>query len=214
MSTPQSRSAVKFDRFADAARKRKIEALCNPRPTTTRHIDFAHLTQAIGALLPRVDASKGGRPPYPADVMVRCGQIIDATLVPALIPHFSKKDKEPLDQDRLPSERSMAKPSQNNTSANVYADRDYPTARQSLSACQNGRNKRIAKTRARVGAFHETRPSKIGYVCKWQMREKWDGNGTERGGRRANTGRMCSKKSASTEMTTRLSRGSAKNSGF
>lgn len=30
MSTPQARSAVKFDLFADAARKRKIETLVDP----------------------------------------------------------------------------------------------------------------------------------------------------------------------------------------
>ena len=35
------------------------------------NIDFAHLTQVIDELLPRGDAAKGGRPPYPTGVMVR-----------------------------------------------------------------------------------------------------------------------------------------------
>ena len=71
MSTPQARSAVKFDLFADAARKRKIETLGDPLQIITRHIDFAHLARVVDQLLPRGDTSKGGRPPYPTEVMVR-----------------------------------------------------------------------------------------------------------------------------------------------
>ena len=71
MSTPQARSAIKFDLFADAARKRKIETLGDPLQIITRHIDFAHLARVVDQLLPRGDTSKGGRPPYPTEVMVR-----------------------------------------------------------------------------------------------------------------------------------------------
>ncbi|MGP1693462.1 MAG: transposase, partial [Giesbergeria sp.] len=70
-SKPQARSAVKFDLFADAARKRKIETLGDPLQIITRHIDFAHLARVVDQLLPRGDTSKGGRPPYPTEVMVR-----------------------------------------------------------------------------------------------------------------------------------------------
>ena len=62
MSTPPARSAVKFDLFADAARKRKIEALGDPLQLIARHIDFELLTQIIDDLLPRGDGRKGGRP--------------------------------------------------------------------------------------------------------------------------------------------------------
>jgi hypothetical protein len=71
MSKPQPRSAIKFDLFADAARKHKIETLGDPLQVIARHIDFAHLTQVIDGLLPRGDATKGGRPAYPTEVMVR-----------------------------------------------------------------------------------------------------------------------------------------------
>ena len=71
MSTPPDRSAVKFDLFADAARKRKIEALGDPLQLIARHIDFDHLTQVIDDLLPRGDGRKGGRPPYPTEALVR-----------------------------------------------------------------------------------------------------------------------------------------------
>ena len=298
MSKPQARSAIKFDLFAEAARKHKIERLGDPLQVIARHIDFAHLTQVIDGLLPRGDASKGGRPPYPSEVMVRililkylynlsdeqmeyqlldrmsyqrfclltdsanipdrntiwhyqqrlgidgvtalfqavdnqllqhgymarCGQIIDATLVPAPTQHFTKQDKAQLEQGKIPADWSAAKRRQkdldathtkkhgkgyhgyklsisvdakhkfirkittgtasehdsthfdevlheHNTSADVYADRGYPSAQRSemlkalghrehiqrkakpggpLSECQKGRNKRIVKTRARV----------------------------------------------------------------
>ena len=258
MSKPQSRSAIKFDLFADAARKQKIETLGDPLQVIARHIDFDQLTQVIDQLLPRGDARRGGRPAYPTAVMVRivilkylynlsdeqmeyqlldrmsyqrfcllsdsanipdrntiwhyqqrlgvdgvtalfqavdgqllqhgymarCGQIIDATLVPAPIQHLTKQDKEQLDQGNIPSDWSQAKRRQkdlnathtkkhgkgyhgyklsisvdvrhkfirkittgtasehdsthfdevldeHNTSANIYADRGYPSAQRS-----------------------------------------------------------------------------------
>jgi len=66
-----SRSAVKPDLFADAAHQRKIESLGDPLQLIAQHIDFAHLTQTIDDLLPRGDTRRGGRPPYPTEVMVR-----------------------------------------------------------------------------------------------------------------------------------------------
>ena len=59
MSTPPDRSAVKFDLFADAAHKRKIQSLGDPLQLIARHIDFAHLAQTIDTLLPRSDGHKG-----------------------------------------------------------------------------------------------------------------------------------------------------------
>ena len=68
---PEPRSALKFDLFADDAHKRKIESLGDPLQIIARHIDFAHLADLIDGLFPRPDGSKGGRPPYPTEVMVR-----------------------------------------------------------------------------------------------------------------------------------------------
>ena len=183
MSKPQARSAIKLDLFADAARKAKIETLGDPMQIIIRHIDFDHLTQVLDELLPRGDPTKGGRPPYPTEVMVRililehlynlsdeqmeyqlldrmsyqrlylladsanipdrntiwhyqqrlgvdgvaslfqavdgqllqrgylarCGQIINATLVPAPIQHFSKEDKAQLEQGKIPADWNAAK---------------------------------------------------------------------------------------------------------
>lgn len=298
MSPIPRRSALRPDLFADVAHKRKIQSLGDPLQLIARHIDFAQLAQTIDTLLPRGDGLKGGRPPYPTEVMVRilvlkhlyklsdeqteyqlldrmsyqrfclleasatipdrntiwhyqqrlgvdgvtalfqavdsqllshgfiarCGQIIDATLVPAPIQRFTKQEKEQLEQGEAPQDWSEAKRRQkdldathtkkhgksyhgyklsinvdvkhkfirkiatgtasehdsrhfdevideHNTSRDVYADRGYPGARRSqmlkvlgfrehiqrkakpnqpLSDCQKSRNKRIAKTRARV----------------------------------------------------------------
>lgn len=51
MSKPKARSAIKFDLFADAARKQKIETLGDPLQLIARHIDFAHLSRVVDALL-------------------------------------------------------------------------------------------------------------------------------------------------------------------
>lgn len=71
MNQPCTRSAVKFDLFADQARQRKIEALGDPLQVIAKHIDFDHLAGVIDGLCPRADTRKGGRPPYPTAVMVR-----------------------------------------------------------------------------------------------------------------------------------------------
>ncbi len=183
MNQPCTRSAVKFDLFADQARQRKIEALGDPLQVIAKHIDFDHLAGVIDGLCPRADTRKGGRPPYPTAVMVRIlvlkylndlsdeqveyqlldrmsfqrfcllsdsanvpdrntiwhyqqrlgvdgttalfqatdaqllrhgyiarrGQIIDATLVPAPIQHFTKQEKALLDEGQVPSDWSPAK---------------------------------------------------------------------------------------------------------
>lgn len=178
-----SRSALKPDLFADEARKRKVDSLGDPLQVIERHIDFAELTQLVDALLPRGDGRKGGRPPYPTEVMVRilvlkhlnnlsdermeymlldrmsyqrfcllasssnvpdrntlwqwqqrlgvqgatalfqgvdnqlhrhgylarCGQIIDATLVNAPVQHFTKQERQQLEQGEVPAQWSAAK---------------------------------------------------------------------------------------------------------
>ena len=96
-------------------------------------MDFAALAAEVDRVAPREANPKGGRPPYPTETMVRIHP--------------------------------------GNTSRDVYADRAYPskehdewlrkngfrhqiqrkgTAQKPLSECQKRRNRRIAKTRARV----------------------------------------------------------------
>ncbi|GKS97697.1 transposase [Acidovorax sp. SUPP2825] len=69
MITP--RSALKFDLFAEASRKRKIDQAGDPLQTIAQYIDFAELAALVDALVARGDVRKGGRPAYPTEVMVR-----------------------------------------------------------------------------------------------------------------------------------------------
>jgi len=69
MITP--RSALKFDLFAEASRKRKIGEAGDPLQTIAQHIDFAERAALIDGIVERRDARKGGRPAYPTEVMVR-----------------------------------------------------------------------------------------------------------------------------------------------
>ena len=69
MITP--RSALKFDLFADASRKRKLDTNGDPLQVIAEHIDFAHLATLVDAFIERSDGHKGARPAYPTEVMVR-----------------------------------------------------------------------------------------------------------------------------------------------
>ncbi len=188
MSKPQVRSAIKFDLFADAARKHKIETLGDPLQVIARHIDFAHLTQVIDELLPRGDAAKGGRPPYPTEVMVRIlilkhlYNLSDEQMEYQLLDRMSYQRFCLLtDSANIPDRNTLWHYQQRLGVDGVAAlfqavdgqllQRGYPSAQRSemlkalgyrehiqckakagqpLSECQKGRNKRIAKTRARV----------------------------------------------------------------
>ena len=231
MSTPPDRSAVKFDLFADAARKRKIEALGDPLQLIARHIDFEHLTQIIDDLLPRGDGRKGGRPPYPTSVMVRilvlkylnnlsdeqveyqlldrmshqrfclltdsatipdrntvwhyqqrlgldgvtalfqavdgqllrhgylarCGQIIDATLVPAPIQHFTKDEKEQLAQGKTPEDWSEAKRRQKDLDATHTKKHGKSYHGYKLSISVDVKHKFIRKIATGTASEHDSR---------------------------------------------------------
>ena len=69
MITP--RSALKFDLFADASRKRKIDEGGDPLQVIAQHINFSELATLVDAFIERGDGRKGGRPAYPTEVMVR-----------------------------------------------------------------------------------------------------------------------------------------------
>lgn len=232
MSKPkaQARSAIKLDLFADAARKHKIETLGDPLQVIARHIDFDDLTRVIDQLLPRGDAAKGGRPPYPTAVMVRililkylyklsdeqmeyqlldrmsyqrfclladsanvpdrntiwhyqqrlgvdgvtalfqavdgqllqrgylarCGQIIDATLVPAPIQHFTKQDKEQLDQGKIPSDWNEAKRRQKDLDATHTKKHGKGYHGYKLSISVDVRHKFIRKITTGTASEHDS----------------------------------------------------------
>ena len=57
--------------FAGEERKAKRERLGDPLHVLDRHIDFAALAKAVDAKLVIGDSGRGGRPPYPTELMIR-----------------------------------------------------------------------------------------------------------------------------------------------
>jgi hypothetical protein len=57
--------------FAGEERSAKRERLGDPLQVLNRHIDFAALAKAVNAKRMIGDAGRGGRPPYPTELMIR-----------------------------------------------------------------------------------------------------------------------------------------------
>ncbi|UTW12085.1 IS5 family transposase [Marinobacterium rhizophilum] len=65
------RSAIKTDLFAADQHRQKIDHLGDPLAEINMHIDFSALATAVDCVAPRPVSSKGGRPPFPTETMVR-----------------------------------------------------------------------------------------------------------------------------------------------
>ena len=65
------RSAVRMSLFAGQERREKLDGIGDPLVFLERHLDFAAITAKVDAAAPRPPQPKGGRPPYPTEVMVR-----------------------------------------------------------------------------------------------------------------------------------------------
>ena len=185
------RTAVTNDLLADDGYVQKADSIGDPLQKINAVVDFAALAQAVEEIAPRPEQPKGGRPPYPTEVMVRvlvvkrlhglsdeqtefqlldrrsfrrfCGlehsrnipdrttiwnfenrigvggvtaifnkldrqirahglearaeQIVDATLVPAPKQHFTRVEKEVLEQDAMPAGWKPAKRRQKDVDA-------------------------------------------------------------------------------------------------
>ena len=185
------RAAVTNDLLADDGYVQKVDAIGDPLQKIKAVVDFSALAQAVEEIAPRPEQPKGGRPPYPTEVMVRvlvvkrlhglsdeqtefqlldrrsfrrfcglehsrnipdrttiwnfenrigvegvtalfneldrqirahglearAGQIVDATLVPAPKQHFTRVEKEVLEQDAMPAGWKPAKRRQKDVDA-------------------------------------------------------------------------------------------------
>lgn len=67
----RKRAAIKTDLFAHEAHHQKLDELRDPLQEIERHVDFATLAARVDESVPRPDRTKGGRPPYPTETMVR-----------------------------------------------------------------------------------------------------------------------------------------------
>lgn len=57
--------------FAGEERERKLDRIGDPLAALTGAVDFQAIADRVAALLPKVDYSKGGRPPFPVLLMVK-----------------------------------------------------------------------------------------------------------------------------------------------
>nr|WP_152962489.1 IS5 family transposase [Photorhabdus khanii] len=65
------RSALKKDKLASEYHRRKIDELGDPLLVLDKYVDFSALADTIDRVVPRIISPKGGRPPFPTEVMVR-----------------------------------------------------------------------------------------------------------------------------------------------
>jgi len=65
------RTAIQNDLFAGERRAGKVDALGDPLQKIGTVVDFRALAQAVERVALRPEQPKGGRPPYPTEVMVR-----------------------------------------------------------------------------------------------------------------------------------------------
>ncbi len=65
------RTAVTNDLLADDGYVQKVDTIGDPLQKIKVVVDFAPLAQAVEKIAPRPEQPKGGRPPYPTEVMVR-----------------------------------------------------------------------------------------------------------------------------------------------
>lgn len=71
MTKNNKHSAIKTDLFANQTHINKLDKLGDPLHNISTLIDIKALAEAVEQTLPKVDYSKGGRPPYPTEVMLR-----------------------------------------------------------------------------------------------------------------------------------------------
>ncbi|MCE5394029.1 MAG: transposase, partial [Acidithiobacillus sp.] len=65
------RTAMKNDLLADEGYCQKVEAIGDPLQKIEAVVDFSALAEAVERIAQRPEQSKGGRPPYPTEVMIR-----------------------------------------------------------------------------------------------------------------------------------------------
>ncbi|MBK4739280.1 hypothetical protein JJB74_32220 [Noviherbaspirillum sp. DKR-6] len=65
---------IKTSLFADQEREAKLNQLGDALQVMEQHIDFAALAAEIDLAAPRPSRERGGRPPFPTELMVRSAE--------------------------------------------------------------------------------------------------------------------------------------------
>ena len=62
---------IKTSLFADQEREAKLNRLGDALQVMEQHVDFAALAAEVDLAAPRPSRERGGRPPFPTELMVR-----------------------------------------------------------------------------------------------------------------------------------------------
>jgi IS5 family transposase len=222
---------LKESLFAAEEREAKLDQIGDVLRVLNQHVDFAALAADVDRAAPRPDPAKGGRPPFPTQVMVRalviqqlynlsdeqlefqlldrlsfqrfvglrnssqipdrttfwtfrerikdagasetifaavgrelarhgylarCGQIVDATLIPAPIQRNSKDEREVLQQEAMPADWTPAQRRQKDVDATWTKKHGKSHFGYKLSASVDRRCKLIRKLKVSTASEHDT----------------------------------------------------------
>lgn len=222
---------IKESLFAAEEREAKLDKLGDVLQVLEKHVDFAALAKAIDQAVPRPSQEKGGRPPYPTEIMVRavvlqqlyslsdeqmefqlldrmsfqrlvgfrhssqipgrttfwtfkerlikanasetlfeavnreldkhghlarCGQIVDAAIVPAPRQHLTKSEKAVVKQDAMPVDWTPEQRRQKDIDATWTKKHGKPYFGYKLSTSADKRYKLIRKLKVSTASEHDT----------------------------------------------------------
>lgn len=144
------RNAIKADLFAGDKRRTKLDKLGDPLALLDRHIDFAELAaQAIfEGVQQQLDAH---------GYLARCGQIVDATIVPAPRQHFTREEKALMEQDAMPVDWTPAKRCQKDLDARLTKKHGQSHHGYRLTVNVDVRHKFIRKIQTSTASEHDSR---------------------------------------------------------
>ena len=188
---------IKTSLFTDQEREAKLNKLGDALRVLEQHVDFAALAAEVDCAAPRPNHERGGRPPFPTELMVRVlliqqsfnlsdeqlakhgfiargGQMIDASIVQAPKQSLSKEEKALVQQDAMPIEWRPAKRRQNDVDARWTKKHGRSYFGYKVSANADKRYKLVRKIKVSTASEREARLSKQGWGMHIQRKGSKD----------------------------------------
>jgi transposase, IS5 family len=175
---------IKTSLFADQEREAKLNKLGDALLVMEQHVDFVALAQEVDRAAPRPSRERGGRPPFPTELMVRVlliqagasesifeavnrqlskhgyiargGQMIDASIVQAPKQSLSKEEKALVREGAMPVEWKPAKRRQKDTEARWTKKHGKSYFGYKVSVNADKRYKLVRKIKVSTASEHDT----------------------------------------------------------
>lgn len=170
---------IKTSLFTDQEREAKLNKLGDALRVLEQHVDFAALAAEVDCAAPRPSRERGGRPPFPTELMVRVlliqqsfnlsdeqlakhgfiargGQMIEASIVQAPKQSLSKEEKALVQQDAMPIEWTPAKRRQKDVDAPWTKKHGRSYFAYKVSANADKRYKLVRKIEVSTASEHDT----------------------------------------------------------